>query len=333
MTNACKRPFRPAWCNHPAVVLFTIVLSGCGKGFGQVSVFDAAEKGDLETVKAQVEADPSVLVQTDYFGRSLLNDAVIYGQTKVLLFLLDHGADVNRQTPLNTAVGSRQLDAAKLLLDHKADVNGKTGDGSTPLITACSVGAVGDVVPYQMVKLLLAYAANVNAKGFMGKTALDLAAASDRKNIVLLLLAHKASINAKDDMGWTPLHEAAASGATDVVELLLASGADIDVGDKRGMTPLDIAAFQNKPDERPRVTSFEIAKARARTEVVKLLLSHKARYTIFDAAAMDDIKEVQSLVKENPALISSKDGDGKTPLHYAASLDSKMWRISCSRPK
>jgi uncharacterized protein len=312
-----------SWRHYPAAILLAVVLSGCGKGFSQVSVFDAAEKGDLETVKAQVEADPSVLVQTDYFGRTLLQDAVIYGQPKVVLFLLDHGADLNRDNALGCAVATRQLGMAKLLLDHKANVDGNTRDGSTPLITACSVGAVGDVVPYEMVQLLLAHAANVNAKGFMGRTALDLAAASDRKNIVALLLADKASINAKGDTGWTPLHEAAAAGSTDVVELLLANEADIDAGDNSGMTPLDIAAFQSKPEERPSVGSFEVAEARGRTEVVKLLSSHKARYTIFDAAAMDDIKEVQALVKGNPALIFSKDGDGKTPLHYAASLDSK----------
>lgn len=318
MANICKSLFHAVLRDYRVVVLLTTVLSGCGNGFGQATVFDAVKTGDLDTVKADVQAYPNVLVQTDYFGRTLLQDAVIYGQTKVLLFLLDNGADVNRQAPLITAAGSRQLEAARILLDHKADANAKDEYGSTPLITACSVGAAGDVVPYGMVRLLLAHAADVNAKNSQGTTALDSAAASDRKQIVTLLLTQKADVNAMDDNGWTPLHYAAVNGAVDVIETLTAHGADIDAKDKSGRTPLDLAAD-------PEAGAFprDPSPAAGRMNVLKLLLSHKAQYSAFDAAATGDLDALKAFVNGNPDLVFTKSWHGNTLLHYAALLENK----------
>ncbi len=40
------------------------------------------------------------------------------------------------------------------------------------------------------------------------------------ENVVELLLANKADVNAKDNNGWTPSHTAAAYGHKDLAELL-----------------------------------------------------------------------------------------------------------------
>jgi ankyrin repeat protein len=318
---------QPFWRNPLAVVLFGIVLTGCGNSFGQTSVFDAAEKGDLDTVKTEVQAYPSLLVQTDYFGRTLLDDAVLYGQLKVVSLLLDHGADPNRQDAvhqmaLHTAAGCGQLEIARLLLQHKADVNARAGDGSTPLAVACTSGVIGDL-PDGMVKLLLSFGANVNARDTQGDSPLHCAAASDRKNIVRILLAHKADINAKDQRGWTPLHEAAANGFPDMATLLLANGANIDAKDNSGMTPLDIAAAQSNQEYRVAMSRFDSDKIRGQQEVVKLLLLNKSGYNIFDAAAVGDFTAAEAMVQKKAAIVFSKDSYGKTPLHYAATLEKK----------
>ena len=53
-------------------------------------------------------------------------------------------------------------------------------------------------------------------------------------------------VNAKDWLGGTALLEAAIKGHKEVVELLIAKGADVNAKDKKDFTPLDGA--KNKPE-------------------------------------------------------------------------------------
>jgi hypothetical protein len=68
----------------------------------------------------------------------------------------------------------------------------------------------------------------VFSKESAGGTPLHGAAYRGHKDVVELLLASKADVNAKSKNGWTPLHEAAANGYKDVAELLLANKADVN---------------------------------------------------------------------------------------------------------
>ena len=84
--------------------------------------------------------------------------------------------------------------------------------------------------------------------GFIrGWTPLHFAARDGYKEIVELLIAKGADVNAKDnDGGTTPLHHAASYGRNEVVELLIAKGADVNAKDNYGGTPLDRAISSNK---------------------------------------------------------------------------------------
>jgi ankyrin repeat protein len=65
----------------------------------------------------------------------------------------------------------------------------------------------------------------------------------DHLDIVRLLIAYGADINARDVQNWTPLHYAVRTRNLGAVELLLAAGADATLHDLTDLksTPVDLA--------------------------------------------------------------------------------------------
>jgi len=129
-----------------------------------------------------------------------------------------------------------------LLKDHPDLVFSKDNTGSTPLHVAAMTGHK------DVVELLLARKAKVNARSNDGTTPLHLAAGYGHKEVAELLLANKAGVNAAAKTGDTPLHLAAFHGHNDVVALLLASKAKVNARDKAGLTPLRMAASSGRED-------------------------------------------------------------------------------------
>ncbi len=68
------------------------------------------------------------------------------------------------------------------------------------------------------------------------------AAAEGHTDVVQLLLANGADVNAEDKYDRTPLLNATTLGHKDVVELLIVRGADVEAKDVWGQTPLGEAA-------------------------------------------------------------------------------------------
>ena len=89
--------------------------------------------------------------------------------------------------------------------------------------------------------ILIKAGADVNARGNMGMTPLNLAVKRDRTDCVQDLLQAKADINARDKYGNTPLYEAVIQRNTDMLTLLLEHGADANIRDKYGQTLLQMA--------------------------------------------------------------------------------------------
>jgi ankyrin repeat protein len=97
----------------------------------------AIKKGDIDQVKAMVEADPS-LISKKYglLGDTLLSIAAGDCKIEVVKLLLDEHAEVDAKdhlglTPLFEAAGSGCADVAQVLLVHGANPNAKNKSGET----------------------------------------------------------------------------------------------------------------------------------------------------------------------------------------------------------
>ena len=178
-----------------------------------ISIHDAAEKGNIEAVKQHLAAGADVNAK-DGDGFTPLDVAIQFkkaeaadllrkhggkygsiqfaaagGDTEALKEFLAAGADVNAKnkygsTPLRYAAGNGHKEVHELLITKGADVNAKAGDGTTPLHNAAVYGH------NEIAELLIANGANVNAKEVDGLTPLDFAIMSNQPEIADLLRKH-----------------------------------------------------------------------------------------------------------------------------------------------
>jgi ankyrin repeat protein len=172
--------------------------------------------------------------------------AINADNTELVQLLLERGADVNAHGgyPLLTAADRGDIEIATLLIAHGAQTDfANDADVDTAVHQAARGGHI------DVLKLLLAKGAKVDAKGVNQSTPLLLAAADDHNDCVEFLLSKGADPNTGDIEGCTPLHYAANVGYTAPIETLLAHGADINRKNKAGQTPLQfiIANKANQP--------------------------------------------------------------------------------------
>ncbi len=85
------------------------------------------KKGDLETVKAFIEAGFDInAAEPGDFGSSLLHNAIRYGQMEIFNYLIESGADIDfvdavGWTPLMEAIIDSKPEFGKVLAEKGAD--------------------------------------------------------------------------------------------------------------------------------------------------------------------------------------------------------------------
>ena len=96
------------------------------------------------------------------------------------------------------------------------------------------------------VRTLLDLGANPNTRcGSRRFAALHIASRYDCGEVVAMLLARGAEIDATDAQGYTALHAAVAQNSIAAARILVAEGADMSVATRHGYSPLDIARHLN----------------------------------------------------------------------------------------
>ena len=113
-------------------IVAALLVVGCGgPSAPDISIHEAAEKGNIEAVKQHLAAGTDVNAKDDYIGMTILQSAALGGQKEIVELLIAKGADVNAKgskgyfTPLDTAL-SHSLD--KEITDLLRKHGGKTGE-------------------------------------------------------------------------------------------------------------------------------------------------------------------------------------------------------------
>jgi ankyrin repeat protein len=150
----------------------------------------------------------------------------------------DAAEAAKRRQQLLAAVKANDTKQLQSLL-HSGASAAITNDRGDPLLhIACERAAAVDCV-----QVLLASGADIEARGYHGRTALHTAAIWNAEAALNMLLAKGASAHAADEVKQTPLYYAKTSS---IIAELVRCGADIEARNTSGETPLHSVCGLNK---------------------------------------------------------------------------------------
>jgi ankyrin repeat protein len=218
-------------------------------------------------------ADVNVL---DSDGRTLLVEAVVNRRDDRVPFLLSHGANANipdstGATPLHHLCSDipYRHDRTEALILAGADVNVADRNGNTPLF---------GVWNGECARLLIQKGADVLHQNNVGETALSIAAAGGRRDVIDVLVDNGVDINANERVMMcpadadrdvivhgTPLYFAALGGNGESVTHLIARGAKVTADELAKLAKIE-ARFKDREErgtlnlyERNKIAKFRLA--------------------------------------------------------------------------
>ncbi|XP_037791683.1 inversin-like isoform X3 [Penaeus monodon] len=318
----------------------------------------AGYKGYLGCIKAIVHAVESrglplidnqggLWLAQDLRGVTPLHHAAHHNNSKCLHALLKYAApgtldtvDHKKRTPLHWAAAYGSEENVRLLIKHGANNLMPDQEGKTPLHWAAISKAESATACVRT--LIGAAPSSVNWQDYDGITALHLAVAEARKDIVdVILSVPKCNVDLTDNHFRTALHWACNRGLTAIVSRLLERGAHLGAVDVYGATPLHYAAQLDHADtvellvRRPCVrdnpskeghTAMLWAAARGANAALTVMARHGSSLTQADpggctalhiAAGSGHVSTVGVLLRLR-APIDICANDGCTPLLHAA---------------
>lgn len=263
------------------------------------------------------------------------------GFAEVVALLLEQPRET--KTPrecLFIACQEGHLEVATRLIESGWDLEvGRADTGATPLYVTAARGHI------DILRLLLAKGASVDAQASDGSTALFVASQNGRRDAALALLEAGADANRRAADGVTPLLAACARGHVDVVELLVKRGAEINgvrssesgatamyLAAQSGHTPvlavlMDSGAELDNTQAADGACPLWIAAQNGHTEVVQLLLdrgssvdqARKANVTpLMIASQGGRLDIVEELLKRGAALDNTASDTGASALYLAS---------------
>lgn len=281
-----------------------------------------ANHGDELGVRAMLAAGADVNLRTTNPAQSTaLLEAVTQKHTRVVQLLLENGAspdtaDLRARRPLTLAtIGRSDVAITKLLLGYGAKVDSVSFEKRAPLMEAIRSNQGSKVA------LLLKHAADIHiveSRNIMNL--LHIAAAKNAAPAIMKMLIEAGiQVDSQDGWGRTPLQVAAAYSSTRAVRLLLHYGADPNFQNTNQFSKGYTALFYSAKEPR---RFRKDNKAIIRTLVMQgaeVDFTNKVQETpLLYAVSQGATKQAQALL-ENGASITTRDAEGKTVLHLAAS--------------
>ena len=200
----------------------------------EAELFAAIQKGDADTAKALLAAEPALAGARNANGVS----ALILARYSNLKGVTEAIHEARPELDVFEAATFGDVARLQALLDaDPASVNARSGDGGTALHFSCFFGQP------ECARELVQRGADLHAvaAAFGNVQPLHSAAAGRSAEIVKILLEAGADPKVKQGHGWTALHSAAQHGDADMSQTLLQHGADGSAKADNGQTPLDLA--------------------------------------------------------------------------------------------
>jgi ankyrin repeat protein len=296
-------------------------------------LFDAAERGDVESLGRLLDAHPEKLrVTKPPYAWSLLHVAAHQGRAAVVELLLGRGLDVNTRErgdntyPIHWAAAAGHGDVVRQLIDAGADVVGAGDDHALEVIgwATCWEGS-DDEAHRAIADMLVRHGARHHV--------FSLIAMNRGDELRRLVAADPSALNrrmSRNEDHATPLHFAVKMRRPDMVALLIELGADPLAVDGSGVAAAACAmhpTVDRAMMERIRaMASAELLSAErglrpARTQALDLLA----------ALALHDWAMADRITRDNPRLLDPSGG----ALHLAAKrgdAEAVRWLLAKGAP-
>lgn len=255
----------------------------------------------------------------DANGNTALHVAAQMGYATIIREMVSKGASINAtnknsETPIFSSLKKDSYHVIKLLLSLANNplsyISKRDFLGNTSLHIAVKMKA------YNSAKLLLSTAQGshpfINLTNQTGSAALHEAASLGDETLIKLLLAYNADITAQDNSGKSPLSRAIIANHIEAARLLLVSGSSPVQQDMNGITPLHeaISIVQNIYDKN---TALQIIKMIRQAGGNPMARDAQGR-TPLSMSLEKDVAIIQAVLGGDKFL---SDSDGRSPLHLA----------------
>jgi len=308
-------------------IIIVILVISCPQILLAQTMHEAIKKGDLKELKALVENDSDLLTKKYPIENPLhiwatkeispLYDAILYGGSEMLQYILEKGVDLKKDNDaIYLAVVQKEERIKDLLIKNGARI---CNDTTPPFIPNILTQAVTFNQEIEILKELIELGAPVNVDwgpdANYSHTPLGMATRGMFPDAVRLFLKNGAALNRVRNWGRIGLHDAITysrgvpkSGySPEVLNLLLEHGGDRNHRDVNGDTPFEYAAIKGVTPALKILwdSSYDISQ----TNYDGMTLLHRT-------VILGYLENVEFLISKGFDL-NIQDNFNNTPLYYA----------------